>query len=100
MFSSRKQARGHWCASGETREALRKEGTPRKTIWLSLMLSVACAAQDVARMDQVGEYEMRPGFNMTIKQKGSGLTTQMPGQPAFAPYTRLEAYATRLRADG
>jgi len=51
-------------------------------------------------MDQVGEYEMRPGVNMTIKQKGSGLTTQMPGQPAFAPYTRLEAYATRLRADG
>jgi len=61
-------------------------------------------------MDQVGEYEMRPGFNMTIKQKGSGLTTQMPGQPAipiyqlgrsaFAPCTRLEPYATQLRADG
>jgi len=30
-----------------------KRGDMRKAVWLSVILTVACAAQDVARMDQV-----------------------------------------------
>src|SRR5215469_8770172 len=38
----------------------------------------------------VGQYEMRPGFNMTIKQEANGLTTQMPNQPAFPIFAESE----------
>ncbi len=38
----------------------------------------------------VGEYELQPGFTLTVTKEGNQLMTQATGQPAVAIYPKSE----------